>query len=132
MPFLSDLIEANWTLHGCHWLPPGTRQVGGRPMTAENCTETTAHSWKYACTPFRRRFKGRQRLEADVQLVGNLPYDTATEKQHACNENCALNDQHPFPDWSELELHHQNYEGAHDWAKYGAKTTDQGHEHNFA
>ena len=66
-----------------------------------------------------------------MQLIGNLAYDSATEKQHARNENRTLNDKHPFPDWSKLELHYQNCEGTNDRAKYGAKTTDQSHQHNF-
>jgi hypothetical protein len=45
MPFLGNLIEANCTLHGCHWLPPGTRQFGVRSTTTENFTKTTAYSW---------------------------------------------------------------------------------------
>jgi hypothetical protein len=42
MPFLSDPIEANSALHGCHRAPPGTRNIGSR--VTENCTKTMAYS----------------------------------------------------------------------------------------
>jgi hypothetical protein len=131
MPFLSDLIEANCTLHGSHLLPPGTRQFGGRSTTAENHTETTAYSWSTHVLRFLALPNTAQNLEANVQLIGNLAYDAATEKQHARNENRTLNDEHPFPDWSKLKLHDQDCEGPNDWAKYGAKTAHQSHQYDF-
>lgn len=42
MPFLSDLIEANSALHGCHRAPPGTRYISSR--VTENYTKTMAYS----------------------------------------------------------------------------------------
>jgi hypothetical protein len=46
VPFLRNLIEANW--NGCHWVPPGTRQFEStdkqRITTTEIRTETMAYS----------------------------------------------------------------------------------------
>src|SRR5262249_54590984 len=40
----------------------------------------------------------RYRLKADIQFIGKLADDTATEQENAGHENRALDDKHPFTD----------------------------------
>src|SRR5262249_58917530 len=71
------------------------------------------------------------RLKSNSQLIGKFTNDATTEQKNARDEYRALYDQNPFADWSKLELHDEDHEGAHDRSKDRTKTADQRHQHDF-
>src|SRR5262249_28874814 len=89
------------------------------------------HRCAYAAKTARHGFHPPH-SEADTKLVGEFSDDAAAEQQYAGNENCALNNEHPFADRCKLELHHEDNESADHGPEDGAEATDERHQNDLA
>ena len=65
-------------------------------------------------------------------VVGDFADDAAAERQHADDEDHALDHQHPLAEPGQILLHGDDDEGADDGPEDGAKAAEQHHQHDLA
>ena len=84
------------------------------------------------------RFMGPQKppeigyLERTAEKMRDLADHAAAERQHAGDEDDALDHRHPLAESGQVLLHGDDHEGADDRAEHRAEAAHQRHQHDFA